>query len=47
MTLSKRMILSRRHRDQAEKNFNNEVIKMQQDIKASVTLTVCLYSYLQ
>ncbi|XP_011501227.1 PREDICTED: probable serine/threonine-protein kinase DDB_G0282963 [Ceratosolen solmsi marchali] len=40
MTLSKRMILSRRHRDQAEKNFTNEVSKMQQDIKELAPLCV-------
>ncbi|XP_023318263.1 uncharacterized protein LOC106651216 isoform X3 [Trichogramma pretiosum] len=40
MTLSKRIILSRRHRDQAEKNFTNEVLKMQQDIKELAPLCV-------
>ncbi|XP_031783120.1 uncharacterized protein LOC100680082 isoform X4 [Nasonia vitripennis] len=40
MTLSKRITLSRRHRDQAEKNFNNEIVKMQQDIKELAPLCV-------
>lgn len=38
MTLNKRITLSRQHRDLAERNFQKEVEKIQNDVKVSLRI---------